>query len=109
MGAVTRDTGHYVTLDTGYQPLTVLGRIVQLCALLHNTQPLRIFGTDHISESVNIPSVVLGKKVYIYMPQSHCNTLAWDVYQDLKKKYQGYSLLIWTHDNVKIKNPEYLN
>ena len=78
MGAVTRDTGHYVkrdtgqyvTRDTGYQPLTVLGRIVQLCALLHNTQPLRIFGTDHISESVNIPSVVL-EKVYIYMPQSH--------------------------------------
>ena len=78
MGAVTRDTGHYVTRDTGhyvmrdtgYQPLTVLGRIVQLCALLHNTQPLRIFGTDHISESVNIPSVVLGKK-YIFICHSH--------------------------------------
>ena len=70
MGAVTRDTGHYVTRDTGYQPLTVLGRIVQLCALLHNTRPLRIFGTDHISESVNIPSVVLGE-VYIYMLQPH--------------------------------------
>ena len=52
------------------QPLTVLGRIVQLCALLHNTRPLRIFGTDHISESENIPSVVLGE-VYIYMPQPH--------------------------------------
>ena len=55
---VTRYTGHYVTRDIGYQPLTVLGRIVQLCALLHNTQPLRIFSTDHISEPVNIPSVV---------------------------------------------------
>ena len=81
MGAVTRDTGHYVTLDTGYQPLTVLGRIVQLCALLHNTQPLRIFGTDHISESVNIPSVVLGKSIYLYAPV----TFAWNVDQDLKK------------------------
>ena len=70
MGAVTRDTGNYVTRDTGYQPLTVLGRIVQLCALLHNTQPLRIFSTDHISEPVNIPSVVLEKK-YTFICPSH--------------------------------------